>query len=264
MPPKAQAKLYGRFEPANRGRVRACLAMVTALIFGYITYTLVESARGYDHLYNKMQNSDFSNLSDLVVYLRMSSYGWAIVWGILGICFIARIMAGKDSNVYTKTIVTPILILAWVVTFAAAVAGGKVLWDKTEVRNKHELEALAKEKELHGTWQPDAAMAASNTPTAESYRDFRIIIHPGGSFTATGVPPGMFFNNSSHKAECSGTLRLTHRDSYDIDFNINRSSYRAVGSYGGSLEVVNGNFVIVLDSDESIRLVRTSTSTGGP
>jgi len=264
VPPKALGMVFNRFNPSKWGLLRACLATVVALVFGYITYTLVESARGSDHLYNKLQNSDFSNLSELAVYLKISSYGWAVIWSILGICFIARIMAGKDCNVEARTKVTPILILAWGVTFAVAVAEASILWDKTEVRDRHELEAIKKEKELYGTWQSNAAKAASNNTAVGSFRDLKIIIYPGGSFTAKGVPPGIFFNNSDHNADCSGFWTLRYKDSYHLDFNINRSADCAHGSYGGLLELVNGHFVFNLGFEESINLVRTSTSTGEP
>jgi|GEM_PF-3469712 len=270
VPPKALGIVFNRFKPSNWGRVRACLAIGTALVFGFIIYTQMESARGYDRFYDIMQKSDFSNLSELAVYLKISSYGWAVVWGILGICFIARILAGKDSNIYTKTIITPIMILAWVVAFAGAFAEGKVLWDKTEVRDQCVLDALAKEKEFCGTWQIDASNFGSRTLPVQSFREFKVVIHPGGSFTAKGIPPGILFNGSNHNTECSGTWKLTKfqgNEIYPIRFSIKNEQGHVSNYFDTKLEFENGKYVISMvefNSEDTIPIVRTSTSTGEP
>lgn len=213
---------------------------------------------------HRMQESKFSHLTELAIYLKILSIGWAILWGILCICFIAGINAGKETKVHTRPKISAIMTLSWVAVFALAIAGGKVLWRRTIVRNQDELKALSKETQVVGTWQIDATTFHSEDYKLESFRDFRVIMYPSGSFAAVGVPPGIFFNEKGDNPTFRGNWKLSYYNEYRINFIVNDGHGHSGGSIGIPIQWENGHFALDVGSNnEFFTLIRINASTGG-
>lgn len=263
-PPKVFSVVFRKCAPGVWVIFRICLCIMIVVVFGFFICVNMVSITDHEELLSDILKSDLSHLSGLVLLLNISSYGWAVLWALLGICFIARIMAGKDYNIDTRPKITPVMIMIGYIAFFAAIAGGSLALDYKTKNYKHLFDLDVKEKDLYGTWLLDASKFNSKTYTLESFRDFKVIIHPGGSFTAKGVPPGIFFNRSSHNAECAGKCILHTKDNSDyIDFVVHGADDCGPGEHNTAIRRVKGQFLFDLGDGDSIPVVQTSTSTGG-
>lgn len=250
-------KLF-RWEPTKMWR-----PIGITLAFCLCIFLNIQSARHYYGLIYLMEKSEFSHLSELAVYLLISSIGWAILWMILGSCFIAGIKAGKEDVVHSNTKVSPLMIVGWLAAFILASKVGADIWRRTVVMSKDELQALSKEGEFAGTWHLDMTEFSSKDIPMELFREFRVILHQDGSFAAEGVPAGIFFNKSGDNAAFSGTWRLTYHNDYRLRFSVNDVQGRWSGIQG-QLLLKNGQFLIgVGNQNHSVNMVRTSPSTDG-
>jgi len=263
-PPKVCSRVFGKLAPAIWVLFRICLCLLIVVAFGFFICVNMVSISDHKELLSVILKSDLSHLSGLVLLLNISSCGWAILWALLAICFIARIMAGKDYNAENRPKITSGMIMLVFVAFGATLAGGGLFLHYKTKHDGHIFDLYVKEQDLYGTWLLDASKFNSKTYTLESFCDFKVIIHPGGSFTAKGVPPGIFFNRSSHIAECAGKCILHEKHNSDyIDFVVHGADDCGPGEQNTAIRRIKGQFVFDLGNGDSIPVVQTSTSTEG-
>lgn len=261
---KAFRQLSVPWKPFDWGWTKLLSDIAITFAFGFCIYWNIQSAKHYDYLFHKMQESNYSHLTELATYLKISSFGWAILWVILCSCLFGKINAGEEVEVPIRPKISWIMILCWIGTFFLAVAGGSVLWKRTIVRSQDELEALSKENQVVGTWQIDVTRFHSKDYNLESFRDFRVIMDSSGDFAAVGVPRGIFFNKKGNNSAFKGTWKLSYYNEYHINFIVNDVHGPGASSIGIPIRWENGHAVFdVGENSDSINLIRVSSSTGG-
>jgi hypothetical protein len=112
---KAFRHLSGPFMPIKWPPTRIWATLGITLAFGFCIYSNMQSARHYHFLFQKMRQSEFAHLSELAHYLMISSYGWAILWVILGMCCLTGIHRGKPADVPSSPKI-PLVMMATIST----------------------------------------------------------------------------------------------------------------------------------------------------
>jgi len=111
-------------------------------------------------------------------------------------------------------------------------------------------EAPVTSQDVVGVWMIDQKLLRSERYTLEATKDFKLTLTDDFRFVASGVPPGLIFNEGKEPVSYRGTWAVHyHQGYYYFDLNIAEVPGYAGGSYSTHIEQRAEGPVLRLDDD---------------